>query len=46
MSDMASDCELMARVQEGDAEAFAVLAARHKDWLSPPQCRHRRRHPT
>ena len=34
MSDMASDRELMARVQEGDDGAFGVLADRHKDWLT------------
>lgn len=31
---MLTDAELMARVQQEDAEAFALLAQRHKPWLT------------
>ena len=34
MGTMLSDAELMARVQHDDPGAFAVLAQRHKPWLT------------
>lgn len=34
MNVMCSDQDLMARLREGDQEAFGLLAQRHKDWLT------------
>jgi len=34
MTDMCNDQDLMARVCDGDQEAFGILAQRHKDWLT------------